>query len=45
MIGRKIWTALMSRGAPRGTLAHQIGGVAAAIVLGLAFWWSRSIGG
>jgi hypothetical protein len=44
-MGRRIFAALMSRGPQRGTWSHQIGSILAAIVLGLAFWWSRTLGG
>ena len=42
---RKVWAVLMTRGPQRGTWAHQIGGIFAALVLGLVFWWSRIAGG
>lgn len=45
MIGRKIWSALMVRGPKRGTWAHQLGGIFAAIVVGVAFWWARATSG
>lgn len=41
---QKLWTLAASRGPARGTWAHQIGGIVAAVILGLAFWWARSNG-
>lgn len=41
---QKILAALMSRGPARGTWAHMFGSIFAALILGLAFWWGRSLG-
>jgi hypothetical protein len=39
---QKLVSFAMSRGPARGTWAHQIGGIAAAIVLGVAYFLTRN---
>lgn len=41
---KQIMSVLMSRGPARGTWAHMLGSMGTALILGLAYWWARSIG-
>lgn len=41
-IAHAILSGLMSRGPARGTWAHQINGLVAAVILGLVLYWLRS---
>lgn len=38
----KIWRALVTPAAKRGTLAAEIGSLVTAIIMGLVFYWVRT---
>jgi hypothetical protein len=38
----KVWTALKTPAAKRGTWAAELGTLTTAIIMGLLYWWVRS---
>lgn len=43
-IAKLLTAGLMHRGPARGTMAHQLAGIATAVAMGLVAYWARTKG-